>query len=236
MALLVFHTTRAAGSAKVTTITVTAGKPTELAFKLSKTSSIATGVITFKVTNKGTLSHDFKVCTRAVTSTKANTCTGKGTKLLKKGQSATLIVTILKKGTYEFLCTVPGHAAAGMKGLIGVGVKVTPTPTTTTKPTTTTPTPTPTTTTTTGPETLLGNPAAGAAVFTANGCGSCHTLAAAGTTGNIGPNLNSAKPSQATVIRLVTSGGGGGGNVMPPFTLSTTDLNNLAAYVYQSTH
>jgi uncharacterized cupredoxin-like copper-binding protein len=35
-----------------------------------------------------------------------------------------LSLTLGKKGKYEFLCTVPGHAGAGMKGLIGVGVSV----------------------------------------------------------------------------------------------------------------
>jgi cytochrome c551/c552 len=34
-----------------------------------------------------------------------------------------------------------------------------------------------------------GNAAAGKAVFASNGCGSCHTLAAAGATGTIGPDL-----------------------------------------------
>jgi uncharacterized cupredoxin-like copper-binding protein len=29
-------------------------------------------------------------------------------------------VTFLRSGTYEYLCTVPGHAAGGMKGLIKV--------------------------------------------------------------------------------------------------------------------
>jgi cytochrome c2 len=38
--------------------------------------------------------------------------------------------------------------------------------------------------------TLVGNPTAGKAVFAANGCGSCHTLAAAGSTGKVGPNLD----------------------------------------------
>jgi uncharacterized cupredoxin-like copper-binding protein len=28
----------------------------------------------------------------------------------------TLPYTFAKPGTYEYLCTVPGHAAAGMKG------------------------------------------------------------------------------------------------------------------------
>ena len=47
------------------------------------------------------------------------------TALLKPGQSATLTVTLKKRGKYEYLCLVPGHAAAGMKGLLGIRVKVT---------------------------------------------------------------------------------------------------------------
>jgi mono/diheme cytochrome c family protein len=35
-----------------------------------------------------------------------------------------------------------------------------------------------------------GDAAAGKAVFTSAGCGSCHTLAAAGASGNVGPNLD----------------------------------------------
>ena len=107
-----------AGSALVTTINVTAGKPTEFHFTFSKTSATR-GIITFKVANAGKLSHDFRFCSRR-TSTLANTCTGRSTKLLSHGQSATLRVTVALKGSYEFLCSVPGHAAAGMKGLIKV--------------------------------------------------------------------------------------------------------------------
>jgi uncharacterized cupredoxin-like copper-binding protein len=88
-----------------TTVTVTAGKPSELKFTLSK-KSVAKGPVTFKVTNKGTSTHDFKIA-------------GKKTKLLAPGKSATLAVT-LKAGKAAYLCTVPGHAAAGMKGTITV--------------------------------------------------------------------------------------------------------------------
>jgi uncharacterized cupredoxin-like copper-binding protein len=112
-------------AAKVTVITVTAGQPTELGFKLSKFSLLPSGPITFKVTNKGVVTHDFKICTSAVTSLAKNSCTGKVTKMLASGQSATLTVTLKAHGKYEFLCTVAGHAGAGMKGLLGVGVKVT---------------------------------------------------------------------------------------------------------------
>jgi uncharacterized cupredoxin-like copper-binding protein len=108
------------------TITVTAGKPSELAFKLSKTSMVPAGKITFKVTNQGVAFHNFRICSKPVASATAatNACSGKTTPTLKHGESATLTVTISKTGKYEFLCTVSGHAQAGMKGLIGIGVAV----------------------------------------------------------------------------------------------------------------
>jgi len=111
---------------KVSIITVTAGKPSELAFKLSKTSLVRAGAITFKVTNMGVAFHNFKICATPLASAASakDACTGKATPILKHGQSATLTVTITKSGKYEFLCTVTGHAAAGMKGLLGVGVAV----------------------------------------------------------------------------------------------------------------
>jgi mono/diheme cytochrome c family protein len=43
---------------------------------------------------------------------------------------------------------------------------------------------------TTAEEEPAGDPAAGEEVFAANGCGSCHTVADAGTSGTIGPNLD----------------------------------------------
>src|SRR5207249_5880651 len=95
-------------------------------FKLSKTSMVPAGTITFKVTNMGVAFHNFKLCAKPVASATdvADACTGKATAVLKHGQSATFTITISKKGKYEFLCTVTGHAAAGMRGLLGVGVAV----------------------------------------------------------------------------------------------------------------
>ena len=109
-----------------TTITVIAGKPSELAFKLSKTSNVQAGTITFKVTNLGVAFHNFRLCSMPVPTAAGvvNSCCGKKTPTLKHGQSATLTVAITKTGKYEFLCTVSGHAQAGMKGLIGIGVPV----------------------------------------------------------------------------------------------------------------
>jgi uncharacterized cupredoxin-like copper-binding protein len=99
-AVSVFTVVAYAGSNHATAATITV-KATEFKFTLSKKSAHH-GKVTFKVTNKGHVSHDFKI-------------NGKKTKLLSPGKSATLTVT-LKKGSFKYICTVPGHAAAGMKG------------------------------------------------------------------------------------------------------------------------
>jgi uncharacterized cupredoxin-like copper-binding protein len=92
-----------AHAAATTTITVTA---IEFKFTLSK-KSVKHGKVTFKVMNKGHIAHDFKI-------------DGKKTSLIQPGKSATLTVTFAKAGSYPYLCTVPGHAAAGMKGNLKV--------------------------------------------------------------------------------------------------------------------
>ncbi|MCC6830650.1 MAG: cytochrome c [Thermoleophilia bacterium] len=73
-----------------------------------------------------------------------------------------------------------------------------------------------------------GDAAAGKEVFTAN-CTGCHTLADAGATGQVGPNLDDLRPDAATVQRQVTNGGG----AMPAFqgTLSDQQIADVAAYV-----
>src|SRR5690242_18170936 len=96
------HASRAA----VTAVNVTAGKPSEFRFALSK-KTVAKGTVNFLVINKGALPHDFKIA-------------GHKTKLLSPGQAQTLKVTFTKAGTYPYLCTVTGHAAAGMKGTFTV--------------------------------------------------------------------------------------------------------------------
>jgi hypothetical protein len=87
-------------SSKVSVINVTAGKPSELAFKLSKTSMVPAGTITFKVTNRGVAFHNFKVCTIPVTGAAGakNACFGKSTRTLKHGQSQTFTVKLSLAG------------------------------------------------------------------------------------------------------------------------------------------
>jgi cytochrome c6 len=68
----------------------------------------------------------------------------------------------------------------------------------------------------------------GKSIFTDN-CGSCHTLADAGTSGTIGPNLDDSKPSKALAVDRVTNGMG----VMPAFqdSLSAEQIQAVAEYV-----
>ena len=70
---------------------------------------------------------------------------------------------------------------------------------------------------------------AGMKVFESAGCAGCHTLAAAGSSGTVGPNLDQLKPSDAVVTHQVINGGGG----MPAFrnVLSQTQIKAVALYV-----
>jgi mono/diheme cytochrome c family protein len=78
-----------------------------------------------------------------------------------------------------------------------------------------------------------GDAAAGKPIFASAGCGSCHTLADAGTSGTVGPNLDETKPDLETAYVQILNGGGG----MPPYEgqLSEQEIADLAAYVVQAT-
>ena len=75
-----------------------------------------------------------------------------------------------------------------------------------------------------------GDAAAGKEVFLgSSGCGTCHTLSDAGTSGTVGPNLDDAQPSHDLVVDRVTNGQG----AMPSFSasLSEEQIQDVAAYV-----
>jgi cytochrome c553 len=78
-----------------------------------------------------------------------------------------------------------------------------------------------------------GDPAAGEEVYASAGCGGCHTLEAADSSGNVGPNLDEAKPSHELVVDRVTNGKG----AMPSFKdqLSEQQIQDVAAFVVEST-
>jgi mono/diheme cytochrome c family protein len=71
-------------------------------------------------------------------------------------------------------------------------------------------------------------PTDGKSIFTAN-CGSCHTLADAGTSGAVGPNLDEARPPKDLVVDRVTNGKG----AMPSFSdsLDEQQIQAVADYV-----
>lgn len=78
-----------------------------------------------------------------------------------------------------------------------------------------------------------GDAAAGADVFASAGCGSCHTLADAGTSGTVGPNLDDVQPSPEAAYEQIVNGGGG----MPPYEgqLDEQQIADVTAYVVQAT-
>jgi uncharacterized cupredoxin-like copper-binding protein len=110
--------TAGAATAKATTVNVVAGKPSEFRFTLAR-KTVPHGKVVFRLSNRGTIPHDLKICASPKGGS-ANSCSGKGTKLIGAARSTTLTYTFKTKGTYEYLCTVPGHAAAGMKGVLKV--------------------------------------------------------------------------------------------------------------------
>ena len=86
----------------------------------------------------------------------------------------------------------------------------------------------------------------GAQVFASNGCGGCHTLAAAESGGTVGPNLDEVLPGQTAkmVEESIADPNakiakGYPANVMPANfaqTLTSKELEDLVQYLLQSTH
>jgi plastocyanin len=76
-----------------------------------KTLAAKPGTVSITLTNKDSSSH--------------NVAIKQGTKVIKKGPvvgkgKKSIVTSNLKKGSYTFYCSVPGHEAAGMKGTLTV--------------------------------------------------------------------------------------------------------------------
>jgi plastocyanin len=93
----------APGSPGATTVNVS-GK--EFSFSLSK-RTVSPGSVTFRFTNRGSARHDFKIA-------------GRKTPVLRPGKSASVRATLRAGRRYTYVCTVPGHRAAGMRGTLRV--------------------------------------------------------------------------------------------------------------------
>jgi plastocyanin len=78
---------------------------TEFKFRLTP-RSVTHGTVTFRLTNRGRVRHDFKIA-------------GRKTRVIAPRKTTRLTVR-LRRGTYRYLCTVQGHADAGMKGRLRV--------------------------------------------------------------------------------------------------------------------
>ncbi len=87
----------------------------DFSFTLSRRSVPAGSTVHFVVRNRGGVPHDFVI-------------KGKRTRLLPPDRSQTLTLVFPRKGTVRYLCSVPGHARLGMKGVFGVSVKPPTTP------------------------------------------------------------------------------------------------------------
>jgi glucose/arabinose dehydrogenase len=99
----------------------------DFSYSLSR-RRVPAGRVRFVIVNRGAVGHDFVVG-------------GRRTPVLRRGGSAVLEVVVARARSYPYRCTVPGHAALGMKGVLTVGRAAATTatrPTTTAAPSTTT--------------------------------------------------------------------------------------------------
>lgn len=90
------------------------------------------------------------------------------------------------------------------------------------------------------PVKVAGNPVKGKKVYLSN-CAACHRLKAAGSVGANGPNLDKTADSYAKLISVVTNGGKPTAKYPTSMAgyksvLTKTQIQDLAAFVYTSTH
>lgn len=94
-------------------ITVTA---TDLKFNPPSIQAKAGQKVKIVLENKGMIEHDISFPT-----VKADKPANSLHAVAKPGQSATIEFTPTAAGKFEYICTIPGHKEAGMKGTINVG-------------------------------------------------------------------------------------------------------------------
>lgn len=71
-----------------------------------------------------------------------------------------------------------------------------------------------------------------AALFASQGCGGCHVLTAAGSEGQVGPNLDETQLTEPEIAAVIANGRG----AMPAFSgsLDEDEIDALAAYIATS--
>ena len=89
------------------------------AFAPDTASANAGGQVEVTLDNVGALEHSWTLVSAdadATTVTEADALTGATTGTVQPGESKTISFTAPAAGSYQFVCTIPGHAAAGMVG------------------------------------------------------------------------------------------------------------------------
>lgn len=77
-------------------------------FSIRGELAVPVGQVSLRVTDSGTVAHNLSLVD------------GPSTPDLNAGQSSTLNLGELAAGTYELLCTIPGHETSGMTGFLTV--------------------------------------------------------------------------------------------------------------------
>lgn len=98
-------------------------KAQDLAFDQTQLAVPAGAKVTVNLTNTGSLEHNWVLVHEAVelaTVTPADAINQAASEILAGGKSTTLTFTAPAPGSYQFICTVPGHAIAGMVGKLTV--------------------------------------------------------------------------------------------------------------------
>jgi len=98
-----------AGTKGVATTLQLSASPTKIAFDTTKLSA-RTGKVTIDFTNPSALEHDVAIEQNGKQIAISET--------IAKGKTS--VSADLQPGTYTFLCTVPGHAEAGMEGTLTI--------------------------------------------------------------------------------------------------------------------
>jgi uncharacterized cupredoxin-like copper-binding protein len=106
--LVLALTVAGAATARSTTTHVTTIKVTakDFSFVLSP-KTVKHGRVTFAIRNAGHTAHDFAIA-------------GHHSKTIGPGKATKLTVTLAKRGSYPYRCTVDSHAELGMKGVLHV--------------------------------------------------------------------------------------------------------------------
>lgn len=94
----------------------------DIAYDVTEATAVANQPIKLTFRNEGALEHNWLILgtdTEPTVATEADALAGTDMGILQPGDERTLEFT-LPAGEYTYICTVPGHAVAGMQGTLTV--------------------------------------------------------------------------------------------------------------------